>query len=264
MKRIVCIGGGAGAEVVALAAVHQYLDDPGLAFDVHAVDVADWSGVIEKLEGAWNTTSSSRVQNPHPQSEAVMQEGQRAEESEESDPSQQPATTEAQPSHATPSAAAESSHHHATFQKADILTLPRTPTLQSLFTPSRGTSLIITLLFTLNELFTTSLSQTTHLLLSLTDLTPPGTVLIVIDSPGSYSEVSVGANEGPKKRYPMRFLLDHTLMSVASEGGKWEKFVGEEARWFRIDEGLKGIDGGMGYPVELENMRYQIHGYRHL
>ena len=38
---------------------------------------------------------------------------------------------------------------------------------------------------------------------------------------------------------------------------KWEKVVDEESKWFRLPPGLR-------YPIELENMRYQIHLYRRL
>jgi 25S rRNA (uracil2843-N3)-methyltransferase len=119
--------------------------------------------------------------------------------------------------------------------------------------------LLLTLLFTLNELYTSSISRTTAFLLKLTIAAKPGTLLLVVDSPGSYSETTVG-NEA--KKYPMRWLLDHTLIETAKIGGKevqstsdWVKLVSEESKWFRIPEDLR-------YPIPLENMRCQIHLYR--
>lgn len=116
---------------------------------------------------------------------------------------------------------------------------------------------LLTLLFTLNELYTSSISKTTAFLLKLTIAAKPGTLLLVVDSPGSYSETTVG---NAAKKYPMHFLLNHTLIGPAKSDGKevrpdWEKVVSDDSRWFRIPEGLR-------YPISLENMRYQIHLYR--
>ena len=57
----------------------------------------------------------------------------------------------------------------------------------------------------------------------------------------------------------MVWLLERVLfVEAAGENGqeKWEKVgQGEESKWFRLDERLK-------YPIELEDMRYQMHVYR--
>ena len=88
----------------------------------------------------------------------------------------------------------------------------------------------------------------------------------MVDSAGSYAEVGVGKEEESKK-YPMQWLLDHTLLESATQINhpvtkkdhvrKWEKLRGEESRWFRLPDGLK-------YPLELEDMRYQMHLYRRI
>lgn len=116
---------------------------------------------------------------------------------------------------------------------------------------------LLTLLFTLNELYTSSIAKTTAFLLKLTIAAKAGTLLLVVDSPGSYSETTVG---NAAKKYPMHFLLNHTLVGPSNSDGKktnpdWEKVVSDDSRWFRIPEGLR-------YPISLENMRYQIHLYR--
>ncbi|KAL9001813.1 MAG: hypothetical protein Q9188_005227, partial [Gyalolechia gomerana] len=88
--------------------------------------------------------------------------------------------------------------------------------------------------------------------------------------PGSYSTVGVngtgtdgegkgnGNGKGGKK-YPMQWLLDHTLLEavngVGNKDGKWEKVHGEESRWFRLGEELR-------YPISLEDLRMQVHVYR--
>lgn len=75
-----------------------------------------------------------------------------------------------------------------------------TPTTTKTTTPPippplfpRPVPVLATIFFTLNELFATSVPRTTGLLLRLTDVLPPGAVLLVVDSPGSYSVVSLGA-----------------------------------------------------------------------
>lgn len=157
---------------------------------------------------------------------------------------------------------------------------------------------MVTLMFTLNELYATSRAGAHALLLGVSAAAERGTLLLVVDSPGSYSTVRLGAGE---KRYPMRWLLDHALLIAApgalggdeaevgpgveqgdGSGGvvgrgvrdkvedgvrgverkkqapaAWEKVVEEESKWFRMPEGLR-------YPIELENMRYQMHLYRRL
>ncbi|KAJ3567006.1 hypothetical protein NPX13_g6927 [Xylaria arbuscula] len=146
---------------------------------------------------------------------------------------------------------------------------------------------LFTLLFTLNELYTTGgIKRTTSFLRLLSSLARAGTLLLVIDSPGSYSEAAVGKEA---KRYPMQWLLDHTLLSPPSPSNprkqkakaeeaeidvegqeqkeqrrvgkelepepKWEKIESKDSVWFRVAEGLR-------YPIPLENMRYQMHLYR--
>ena len=146
---------------------------------------------------------------------------------------------------------------------------------------------LVTIMFTLNELYTASLSKTQNLLLNITANVQIGTLMLVVDSPGSYSTVTINNKE---KKYPMSWLLDHTLLETAPrllshtfqvddnsgevsttsvEDDKqysghfkdppavWEKVVSDESRWFRLPTGLR-------YPLELENMRYQIHLYRRL
>ena len=151
------------------------------------------------------------------------------------------------------------------FQALDALSLP-----QSHFHDHYSSKpTLLTLLFTLNELYTASISKTTAFLLKLTMAAQRGTLLLVVDSPGSYSEAKVGGGEG--KKYPMKWLMDHALLDGGKgkkpegegKGGerkdevKWEKIVDDDSRWFRLPEALE-------YPIPLENMRYQIHLYRRL
>ncbi|KAM6507293.1 hypothetical protein FSOLCH5_012518 [Fusarium solani] len=113
--------------------------------------------------------------------------------------------------------------------------------------------IVVTLLFTLNELYTSGgIGKTTKFLKNLGQALAPGSLVLVVDSPGSYSEAALGKE---KKRYPMQWLLDHTLLETETPGYSWEKLQSDDSIWFRLPEGLS-------YPIPLENMRYQIHLYR--
>ncbi|RVX70928.1 hypothetical protein B0A52_06085 [Exophiala mesophila] len=220
--KVVCIGGGGGAEVAACAAAARKLCLSKM--QVHVVDMADWARPIDNL----HTSLTTRP----PLSPYASQGAKDA---------NRPFL--------------EVDRLEVSFIQHDILAgqdqLPRLLT---------GLTLC-TIMFTLNELFTTSISRTTAFLLALTESVAVGSYFLVVDSPGSYSEVRLGqaANSTATKQYPMKWLLDHTLLEVAGGEGtrKWEKTVSDDSRWFRLSPTLK-------YPIDLENMRYQIHLYRRI
>ena len=115
---------------------------------------------------------------------------------------------------------------------------------------------LVTVLFTLNELYTSGgIGRTTAFLAALTAAVVPGTLLLVVDSPGSYSETTVGRES---KQYPMHWLLDHTLLKTGQQDAAacgWEKLESQDSTWFRLPKSLN-------YPIPLEDMRYQMHLYR--
>ncbi|KAK5944391.1 hypothetical protein PMZ80_003672 [Knufia obscura] len=239
-KKVVCLGGGAGAEIVALAAAHRHLDVKS-AFGIIAVDSADWSDPVGKLSSAISTapTLSARA------SEAAK------------------AKIENRP------LLEDSSKLTVSFIHQDVLTWD----IESLRRTMENASLC-TIMFTLNELFGASLPKTTSFLLNLTSSMPTGSHLLVVDSPGSYSEIQLGKaskvqdnvhepEKPPTKKYPMKWLLDHTLLELAESGddARWKKTESEDSLWFRIDQ--KERDK-LRYPVELENMRYQLHLYQRI
>ena len=218
--KVVCLGGGAGAELVALAAVVRHLRLPEL--HVHAVDIADWCFVLTNLLAA----------------------------TEQRPPLSAYASASAK---ASANPLLETDHLTMSFERQDVLEYPSADDSNRLQSMLAGASLV-TIMFTLNELFTSSISKTTALLLALSDVMDPGSCLLVVDSPGSYSEVSIG---GSQKRYPMQWLLKHTLLDIAATQNdhKWTQRFTDDSRWFRIDPKLK-------YSLELENMRYQMHLYQ--
>ncbi|KAK3113259.1 hypothetical protein LTR53_009627 [Teratosphaeriaceae sp. CCFEE 6253] len=222
---VVCLGGGAGAEVVALAgwlSTVPALDRSPL--HVRLVDVAAWSAVVESLH--------ERCLTARTLSKYASAAAREANE---------------------PMVAAQD--FSCSFHQQDVLDWPD-DALQSIVTP---TTKLAMLFFTLNELYSTSVPRTQHLLSRLTVAMPPGSFLLVVDSPGSYSTVTLN---GADKKYPMQWLLDHTMLKPPREAGigvaaKWEKVVSNQSIWYRLPQGLQ-------YPIELENMRYQMHLYRRL
>ncbi|EMD64900.1 hypothetical protein GGP41_003567 [Bipolaris sorokiniana] len=240
-RKVVCLGGGAGAEIVALGGLQKLLagkmveqkegEDERAAnvekMEVTAVDIADWNVVVENLAKHLTTAP---ILSKYASAAAK----------------------------AANVSFLDSAQISITFHQQDVLQASASDMTSQL----RDANLI-TLLFTLNELYSTSLPLTQKFLLQLTSIMEPGSLLLVVDSPGSYSSVTLN---GAEKKYPMQWLLDHTLLDQASsnknERGKdeiasWEKVKEDDSRWFRLDDRLS-------YPIELENMRMQMHLYRRL
>jgi 25S rRNA (uracil2843-N3)-methyltransferase len=252
--QVSCFGGGA-AEVVAFGGFSRYMRDalhgPNAAIDglkdgeaptmtnlsisdnlpktnLLLLDTAQWQDVVHKLH--------SGLTNPPPLSKYASSAARAANSSLIAD-----------------------GDMVSTFRPEDVLV-----TAQNQLNDLLGKKpTLLTLLFTLNELYTTSIGKTTAFLLKLTMAVKPGSLLLVVDSPGSYSETKLGSEA---KKYPMSWLMDHTLLEAQDtkeepKGGKneaassWVKVVSEDSRWFRIPEELR-------YPIPLENMRYQMHLYR--
>ncbi|KAL8910249.1 MAG: hypothetical protein Q9171_004450 [Xanthocarpia ochracea] len=268
--KIVCIGGGAGAEVVAWGGLlgfspgHEYGggkgagvgddDDEGLReskWDIVVVDIAPWASVISKLLDAVTMQPISSPDDASDSTEAVT------------------------------GMLVEAEHFAVGFQQWDVLAMESDELRELCLKAS-----MVTLTFTLNELYTTSVPKTTKMLLNLTGFVEKGCVLLVVDSPGSYSTLALNksketdedtarqqpgdvnggkeqrAIEKEGKKYPMQWLLDHTLLEAAStssgvEGKNWEKVRSADSRWFRLREELR-------YPIALEDMRMQVHVYRRL
>ncbi|KAI1418622.1 hypothetical protein F5Y13DRAFT_3511 [Hypoxylon sp. FL1857] len=218
--RMLAIGGGA-AEIVAFG---DYLRGAGhdVTGDLTLLDTGPWGEVVRKLHtGLTNPPLLSKYASAAAKAaNAALVE---------------PAT-----------------RLRSTFVQQDVLQLDSDGLSRQL----GQTPLLVTLLFTLNELYTSGgIKMTTAFLRNLTSTIPTGSLLLVVDSPGSYSEAAVGKEA---KKYPMQWLLDHTLLQadkLPPEGCAWEKLKSHDSIWFRLVEGLR-------YPIELQDMRYQMHLYR--
>lgn len=240
---VVCLGGGAGAEIVGLAGFLKQLvqeDTPSgeeespeessdaavsaPKFEISAIDIANWAPIVTSLQTAVTTAP--------PLSKYASAAAKES-------------NVELLPPHLFKTASLQQ----------DVLTM----SAENLSAQLQNADLV-TIMFTLNELYSTSLAKTQAFLMRFTGSLQQGSLLLVVDSPGSYSTVTLN---GAEKQYPMHWLLDHTLLSVpkdaksTADGPKWEKVLSDESRWFRLPEGLK-------YPIDLENMRYQIHLYKRL
>lgn len=219
--KMLCIGGCAAEQVAFASYIHQQETSSGT---LSLLDAGPWNPVTQLLQ--------KQITSPPTLSKYASAAAR-----------------------AAVSPLLEQGQLETTFRQADVLSLEES-TLQDII----GTeSLTVTMLFTLNELYTNGgIGKTTQFLKLLGRVLPHGSLLLVVDSPGSYSEAAVGKE---KKRYPMQWLLDHTLLdprpaATQSRGDyEWEKLESHDSVWFRLPEGLH-------YPIQLENMRYQMHLYQ--
>lgn len=225
----VCLGGGAGAEVIALGTwLYDRGDESISAVHAYCVDIAAWQTVIDGLHAV--------VTQPRTLPKYASKAAQEA-----NVPILQP------------------NRFAVSFTQADILDAEGTTSVA--IDEAVAKSDLVTIMFTLNELYSTSMAGTQKMLARLTERLQPGAHLLVVDSPGSYSTVALN---GAEKKYPMQWLLDYTLLGGPSSSAghdapgnpsKWLKILEDESKWFRLSPDLK-------YPIQLENMRYQIHLYR--
>ncbi|ETS73788.1 hypothetical protein PFICI_14734 [Pestalotiopsis fici W106-1] len=257
--KVLCFGGGA-AEVMALAGVLRCRredaagkpdavpsGDSGASpeekllqaasssplsaplVDLHLVDAADWSEVISKLCAGLTTA---------PQLSKYASAAAR-----------------------TMNASFLSPRALAThFTQTDILGL----TAEDLQAMMGSEVTLITLLFTLNDLYNTSIRRATSFLRKLSTLVPKGCLLLVVDAHEAMASAK-GAEGEAEKLYAMSWLLDKALLpaqvTVEDEPiseSPWEKLVDDTNRLCRLP------DKGLGYPAGLENLKLQVHLFRHL
>jgi 25S rRNA (uracil2843-N3)-methyltransferase len=223
--KVVCIGGGAGAELVSFAALVKELGGQR-RMKLELVDIAAWGDVLDKLYGS--------MVNPPPLNKYAAAHVKAA---------------------ANEPFIGKDVLQYA-FHQYDVLEMGQEQ-LRGLLQDAD----LVTIFFTLNELFTTSLEATKGFLLKVRNIMQKGAQLCVIDSAGSYSTVALKGNE--EKKYPMQWLLDYMIVdegrrkaqSLDASVPRWEKVKESDGVWFRVPIELK-------YGLELEDMRYQIHVYK--
>ena len=156
---IVSLGGGAGAELVAIACWLSVMREDTGDHQIHVrlLDIADWHTIVQELH--------RRTETPPDLSKyasATAKETNRALLPEKT--------------------------FTANFTQQDVLDWPEA----HLDGYCKGAKLI-TLMFTLNELYSMSIQKTQRFLAHLTAVARYHTFLLVVDSPGSYSTVSINA-----------------------------------------------------------------------
>ncbi|KAI5453361.1 hypothetical protein NCC49_005840 [Naganishia albida] len=226
-QNVLCIGGGAGSELVALAGIvadslNKNNGSTSLpTLDVHLLDIGPYGPLIERFQ------AETVYRLVAPSTESVT----------------------------------------AAFHQIDILSPTAIPLLQSLLKPRAAACPppIITLLFTLTELFLQSRPATIALLTTLTRLAPRGTLFLVVDAANEEASAVTVGKEG--RSWSLGTVMDGVLSAPPprQEGeepaerprASWRKLEAEDSKWFRLREGLQEH-----YPVKLENTRYWLRLYR--
>lgn len=203
-QRVLCVGGGAGSELVALASLltpsRHGRSPPESGLNVHLVDIYDWNNVVTRLQ---DQIEANWLYNG--QSQFCRME----------------------------------------FTPSNILKMePEQLRLQQLN--------LITLLFTTNELFSQDKVGSIKFLQSLTTHCKSGCLLLITESAGSYSHITVGS-----KKFPIQFLIDTVLLGRRGQQNStnWTLVDQSDSIWYRGDAELD-------YPMKLENMRCFYRLYR--
>ncbi|CAR25402.1 25S rRNA (uracil2843-N3)-methyltransferase [Lachancea thermotolerans CBS 6340] len=111
---------------------------------------------------------------------------------------------------------------------------------------------LITLLFTTNELFMEDKAGSIRFFQMLNKECSSGCYLLIAESAGSYSHITVGT-----KKFPIQFLIDTLLLGKRGEEseGQWELVDQNDSIWYRAKD-------DMDYPLKVENMRFFYRLYR--
>lgn len=217
-QKILCVGGGAGGELVALASlfapsrefVTKYSTSSSnsstsstsskKSLYVHLVDISDWTNVVANLQ--------ETIQ------ERWLYSG-------------------------------ESAYFNVKFSHNDILQMNEDQLSLSRLN-------LITLLFTTNELFSENKQQSIRLLQKFNQFCKTGCLLLITESAGSYSHITVGT-----KKFPIQFLIDTILLGKNSRDstGPWQLVGQSDSVWYRCDPRID-------YPMKLENSRIFYRLYR--
>ncbi|KAK6204539.1 uncharacterized protein RJT21DRAFT_9295 [Scheffersomyces amazonensis] len=199
-SNVLCVGGGAASEYVALVSVFSRLRNSSNSgiLSAQIIDIADWSSIINSIE---KYVKSYWIHNP----DKLLTD----------------------------------------FVHDDILKLNNSRiNFESLD--------LITLLFTTNELFAEKRPETIKFLQHLNSNCKSGSLLLIAESAGSFSNITIGT-----KKFPVQFLVDMVLVGKPGEdNGAWEIIEESESCWYRINP--KEVD----YALKLENMRFFFRLYR--
>ncbi|KAJ9122362.1 hypothetical protein QFC22_001784 [Naganishia vaughanmartiniae] len=156
---------------------------------------------------------------------------------------------------------------NAIFHQIDILAPECTTLFENLLTRSSAQPPIITLLFTMTELFIQSRPRTIAFLRMLSRFAPRGTLFLVVDSANEEASAVTVGKEG--RSWSLGMVMDGILCTpppAATTGSEepapkakalWRKMESEDSKWYRLREGLQDH-----YPIKMENTRYWLRLYR--
>lgn len=215
-SRILCVGGGAGAELIAITSIFtpfihtkkkKNIDNDGnnTLLEVTLIDIVNWDHVIKRImdqvkekwlyNNLWETYKVTFL-------------------------------------------------NHDILRSIDDEDVKNVTSLKELN--------LITMLFTTNELFKEDRAGSIRFLQRLNQQCQQGCYLLILESAGSYSHITVGS-----KRFPIQFLIDTILIGAQRKGieGCWELISQNDSIWYRCDNTLD-------YPIRLENMRFFYRLYR--
>lgn len=219
--RILSIGGGAGSELLAVAA----LCVPARAVvQWTGVDIGDWGSVVARLAeavGEWEIPASFEFVEADVLKLPLSDAPKPGAKSSADTPTETPAAKDTPPAPELPP------------------WLELQPALTTIF-------------FTLTELLSQSRPRTINLLRHLTTCTPRGGHLLILDSASDIAEFPLGNSE---RTWPVHMIADALLLGLAVPKGAWRKVRAEDSRWFRLD----GTE--RWGRCKLENGRYWLRMY---
>lgn len=200
-RKVLCVGGGAASEMVALAALYspakRSYPDPLPSLSLSIVDIANWSDVVKAIE-------------MHVTEDWLHRQGK----------------------------------FSASFLEEDILS-PKTQIDYFNYD-------LVTILFTANELFKEKKLETVNFFQELNRRCKSGAYLLIAESAGSFSHITVGS-----KQFPVQYLIDMLLIGKPNENnGSWELVEKSDSCWYRVNQ------SEVQYDIRLENMRFFYRLYK--
>lgn len=124
--------------------------------------------------------------------------------------------------------------------------------------------MLITVFFSISDLWASSVVKCTAFLLKLTLAAPKDSLLLIIDGLDSSAEITLEKDDQGKERkaYPMHYLLDMVLLerqlpNLMDNKPAWARLLEDQSRLFRVAGQLK-------YSIGLENIKFQVHLFKKL
>ncbi|ODV83397.1 hypothetical protein CANARDRAFT_30020 [[Candida] arabinofermentans NRRL YB-2248] len=197
--KLLSIGGGAGAELIAFGSIYSRLlelqelsDDTARNWDLQAVDISNWCSIVDDIDSyiqdRWVKSNDFRKVHDL----------------------------------------------NISFDEYDILNIGKnTENDDDDVVVDLQDMDLITCCFTTNELFAEDKAASIRFLKKLSQDCKPGCLFLILESAGSFSNVQVGT-----KQFPIHFLIDTILCgkpdSHGVTDGDWEIVDQNDSIWYRV------------------------------